>query len=101
MLDRIWCKRALTESTPSFYEWSDITGEGVTCAVGTQARQKLEPDVPLNAHRASVDLENVGPSLQIRESKLHFAVQPARSHQRRVQSIRSIGGHQHLHQQQS
>lgn len=34
--------------------------------------------------------------LQVRQAELDLAVQTARSHEGRVQGVRSVGGHQHL-----
>merc|ERR1712070_625362 len=43
-----------------------------------------------------MDLENIRPGIEVRKAELDLAIQSAGTKQRRVESVRSIGGHQHL-----
>lgn len=43
-----------------------------------------------------VDLEDLSASLEVGKAKLDLAVQAARAHQRRVQSVWAVGRHEHL-----
>lgn len=47
----------------------------LTSGVGAEASEQLKPDVPLAVHGASVDLEDLGPALQVWQAKLNFPVQ--------------------------
>ena len=67
-----------------------------TSAVGTETGQQLETDVAFDAHGSSVDLEDVGPSLEIGKTELDFTIQPTGTHQSGVQSIRTIRSHKDL-----
>lgn len=94
----------------------------LTGTVGTETSQQLKTNVSLHTHGAGVDLEDVctalkrinkacekrrpnykrtltqtmtrGAHLQVGKAKLDLPVQTSRSHQGRVQCVRSVGGHQ-------
>lgn len=67
-----------------------------TCRVGTQSGQHFEPYIFLHAHRSSMNLENLGPSFQIRKSELNFSVKSSWSAEGRVQSVRSVSSHEYF-----
>jgi len=67
-----------------------------TSGVGTQTSEQLESNVALNAHGARVDLEDVRAAFQIGQPKLHFTIETSGTHECWIQSVGSIGGHQHF-----
>mmetsp|Transcript_71849 Transcript_71849/g.150117 ORF Transcript_71849/g.150117 Transcript_71849/m.150117 type:complete len:311 (-) Transcript_71849:782-1714(-) len=67
-----------------------------TRAVRAQPREQLEADVAVAVHVRRVDLEDLRPPLEVRNAKLDAAVHAARTQQRGVQSVRTVGCHQHF-----
>lgn len=65
-------------------------------AVRAESSQQLESDVALDAHGPRVDLEDVGAALEIGQAELDLAVEAARSHEGRVEGVRSVGRHEDL-----
>lgn len=62
--------------------------------IGAESSQQFESNVLLTVHASRMNLENIGTSLQIGQSKLNLAIQSTRSHKRRIQNVWSIGRHQ-------
>ena len=48
-------------------------------AVWTQSTQQLESNVSFHRHRPSMNLKNLSPTFQIRQTKLNFSIQSTRS----------------------
>ena len=73
------------------------TGRGVlTSRVGAESGEEIVSNVSLHAHLLSVNLENVGPASQIRQSELDLPVETARSNEGWVESIRTVRSHENL-----
>ncbi len=53
-------------------------------------------DIAVLGDRRRVNLDDVEAALLVRQRNLNLAVEAARTHQRRVERVRPIGGHDHL-----
>lgn len=80
-----------THSKGSFYNFTGHTS-GRMQDERTPSKQ-LKSDVALAIHCAGVDVEDLCARLQVRQTKLNFAVQTAWPQQRWIQCVRPVCGH--------
>lgn len=64
--------------------------------VVSAASQLLVVDVGADVHLAGVNLHDASSGLFVRHGELDLSVQTARTEQRRVQDVHSVGGSDHL-----
>ena len=62
--------------------------------------ESLEVDVALCCNRLGVDLQNLLPGCLVGQRDFHFPVQSTRPQQGRIEDVRPVGGHHHLHSPQ-
>mmetsp|Transcript_23861 Transcript_23861/g.51446 ORF Transcript_23861/g.51446 Transcript_23861/m.51446 type:complete len:260 (-) Transcript_23861:692-1471(-) len=96
-LDHVFLSHRLPPAPDSEHARLDADGADVGAGcVGAKPCEEFEADVSLAVHRARVDLEDVGATLEVGQAELHLAVQAAGTQQSGVERIRPVGRHQDL-----
>jgi len=67
-----------------------------TCSVRAHASNQLEPNVLVEGHGLSVDLEDLDSSFKVRKPKLDLSIETTWSSQSRVESIRAVSRHENF-----
>ena len=73
------------------------TADVSTSRVRAEASDQFKADVLVECHRLGVDLEDLHAALQLWQAELNLAIKTTGSGESRVESVRSVGSHEHLH----